>query len=571
MKKHSLRFLTLTLIGILIYSCQNDDFLTPENPDSNLAENIGIRSGDKTVLGKQLGNPYDISNMKQAFKNITKKKVSGRFAMRKTVDQEGDTLEYIEIPEELIRITHKYIKFIPKNEEELDALKKDSTLVLFDFPLDYEIDKEGDYYHDPNVADSIPTPQYTTIKLSQKITDTIQYELLSELYLPEEDAVLDPEILDDPNNDQAVTLEETTNPANGVSSKMASSSAKQALRSLANDNHKESKLAFSDNLLEEAFRITGNELDLEEDSKEEISNGVLARWWRRSKWTPQGTIQTYDDRLRRNIALEGVTVKGWRWFTRRSAITNSSGYYRMGRVRKKYFKYRIAFERYHFKIIDVGTFVGDVIRWIRGRSAAEVYLGKHRRRGVNKIITSKHNRYLADIFRGAYYYYYKNIDGLRRPPLNRWWKPQMKISASETNDASSHVHQRRWIPIVGSQIILKEYGERSDQVVGTTIHELAHASHWNMDRANYNRIVWKGYIDPTIAHGGDLNPDNKRARRLLETWATTVEIYLTRKYYRENYWSSYRYSGDDLQRQLISGNDTRDFYTTCGYDMIDNE
>lgn len=79
---------------------------------------------------------------------------------------------------------------------------------------------------------------------------------------------------------------------------MASSATKQALRSLANDNHKESKLAFSDNLLEEAFRITGNELDLEEDSKEEISNGVSARrWWRRSKWTPEGTIQTYDDRL----------------------------------------------------------------------------------------------------------------------------------------------------------------------------------------------------------------------------------------------------------------------------------
>lgn len=219
MKKNRTRFLTLALIGLLVYSCQNDDFLPPENPDSNLAGNIGIRSGDKIVLGKQLGNPYNISNMKQAFKNITKKKVSVRFAMHKTVDQEGDTLEYIEIPEELIRITHKYIKFIPKNEEELDALKKDSTLVLFDFPLDYEIEEEGDYYHDPNVADSIPTPQYATIKLSQKITDTIQYELLSEPYLPEEDAVLDPEILDDPNNDQAVTLEETTNPANGVSSK----------------------------------------------------------------------------------------------------------------------------------------------------------------------------------------------------------------------------------------------------------------------------------------------------------------------------------------------------------------
>ena len=113
----------------------------------------------------------------------------------------------------------------------------------------------------------------------------------------------------------------------------------------------------------------------------------------------------------------------------------------------------------------------------------------------------------------------------------------------------------------------KEYGERSDQVVGTTIHELAHASHWNMDRANYNRIVWKSYIDPAIAHGGDLNPDNKRARRLLETWATTVEIYLTREYYRENYFSTYRYVRNDLQEKYIDRFENDNYYTTCGYDI----
>ncbi|WP_168796308.1 hypothetical protein [Flagellimonas onchidii] len=141
----------------------------------------------------------------------------------------------------------------------------------------------------------------------------------------------------------------------------------------------------------------------------------------------------------------------------------------------------------------------------------------------------------------------------------------MNISASKTNAVSSHIHQRRWLPIIGSQIVLKEYGERSDQVIGTTIHELAHASHWNMDRENYNDLAWKGYIEAKTV---GMKRHNKRARRLLETWATTVEIYLTRKLYREKYLSNYSYIDNDFQLVRIIDNN---YYTSCGYDMTDTD
>lgn len=53
MKKHSLRFLTLTLIGILIYSCQNDDdFL--ENPQNE------VSTIDYSQGAKKLKNPYTV-------------------------------------------------------------------------------------------------------------------------------------------------------------------------------------------------------------------------------------------------------------------------------------------------------------------------------------------------------------------------------------------------------------------------------------------------------------------------------------------------------------------------------
>lgn len=46
-----------------------------------------------------------------------------------------------------IETTHHYVKFFPQNDEEYDLLTSDSTLILYDYPLDYEIVKMGDYYH----------------------------------------------------------------------------------------------------------------------------------------------------------------------------------------------------------------------------------------------------------------------------------------------------------------------------------------------------------------------------------------------------------------------------------------
>ena len=59
MKKHSLRFLILTLIGIFIYSCQNDDDFIKEDLSSiqePKPENI-------TKLGEKLENPFSVANM----------------------------------------------------------------------------------------------------------------------------------------------------------------------------------------------------------------------------------------------------------------------------------------------------------------------------------------------------------------------------------------------------------------------------------------------------------------------------------------------------------------------------
>ena len=147
MKKHGLRFLTLTLIGILIYSCQNDDDFYNENQ----GRQNELTTFNDVVLGNKLENPYSVTNMRKALNNL-----------KKTTKTLAKTTSNLDINIEAIQL---YVKFIPKNEEELSMLKKDTTLVLYSYPLDYEIIEGTGYYRDPEVPEGQPTYQYCAIEV----------------------------------------------------------------------------------------------------------------------------------------------------------------------------------------------------------------------------------------------------------------------------------------------------------------------------------------------------------------------------------------------------------------------
>lgn len=87
-----------------------------------------------------------------------------------------------------ITTTHLYVKFKPKTEEELSILKRDSSLILYPYPLDYEIEENGDTYKDPDVPDGQPTYQYCAVKVDKKLPDGVENEILEELFIPDEDS-----------------------------------------------------------------------------------------------------------------------------------------------------------------------------------------------------------------------------------------------------------------------------------------------------------------------------------------------------------------------------------------------
>ena len=391
---------------------------------------------------------------------------------------------------EELTATHLYIKFAPANDEELDLLLKDSSINFYDHPLDYEIIHSGTYYHDPELPSTQPTFQYAAIKVNQNYPSHIAHEILSELYIPLEA---------------------------GTSSNLSKSILENSLADL---------------LEEEALKISGN---LEGSSNEE-----QITLNKKKKWRPAGRIRVWDDNVGNYVAMQGVEVRANRWFTTHKGITNSSGYYSCDGTFKRDANYSIKWERYQFLIRD------------KALSAAK-YNGPKKKGDWNLNIRNGAQEFYATIFRAAHHYYYKDIKGLRRPPQNGTLKTQMKIRAyNEKNDDKngSHKEERRFLGL-GSQIKIWNPQNSSRSIYGTTIHELAHASHWNM---------WR--------KGEDFDNSDKIVK---ESWARGVQWELTRMVYPgyvPSYWREK--AGDDEPFYYYTGVVQDMIDGKSGYDQVSN-
>lgn len=298
--------------------------------------------------------------------------------------------------------------------------------------------------------------------------------------------------------------------------------------------------------------MTGNEYDSEKNQDQSAQRLPFG-----SKWNPSGTLRFWDSRLNKFVPLEGAQVLIRQWFTVRQGITNAAGYYRTNSVRGNA-RYILQWERYQYSIRNGSLF------------QAETRGPKEKNRAWNKDIRGGDDEYHAMIHTAAYDYYYGNRLGLSSPPKNGTLKHQMKIAARESAPwgiRSSYSHLRNellWYTFGAiPQIHIKAYGKSSDQVYGTTIHELTHAVHSIVDRASYDNIVRDSFLS--------LNSSTRNNnRRLLETWPTTVETYMALQRYNIKYANaSYKYNGSNpnFQNQTIAEDNA---YTSAGIDMIDN-
>lgn len=478
------------IVACVIISCEKEEpQINHSPPPLAMEESDTLR---QIKLGKKLENPYSVVNMRRAWDSLK---------VKSKVSKDGE-----------IETTHLYLRFIPKTEDELAILKADSTLVLYDIPLDYDIAESGDFYHDPEIPEEQPTFQYASVPLGHTLPKDIEYELLEELFVPDEDF-----------------------------DTIASSESKFASKEVIYK------------LVDESLRLTGN-LDTDE-----IENPMAAK----SKWRPAGIVRVFDHVLNSYVGVSGVKVKARRWFTTYRGFTDSNGKYSCdGRFRRDA-NYSIKWDRYEFSIRS-GTYGQAVLNGPKRRGDWNVDLGSSSSKVVNNS-----QQYYALIHQGAMDYYYGGRFGLTSPPRNNVLKRQLKIAAQRKNDRSSYVKARRiWF---GNDISLMEWGSGSDEVYGEIVHELAHAAHREVDKNAYNAVVWDAWSGPCTSLSGCSNPGptGKNRRRLLETWASAVEVTFVLHRYRIRFnRPNYNYKSEiNLQDQRIID---ESYYTSAGYDMIDD-
>jgi hypothetical protein len=211
----------------------------------------------QTILGNQLiGNPYSVSVMQQASINLYGH-ASG------------------------ISVNKKYIRFRPMDEDQMDLLLN-LDIELFDYPLNYDVIIEGDFYKDPNIGSNENPWFYTVVAPDFQPPSGIIYEWLGDLYVPDQDLWLEEEAF-------RITGNPTTDTCNGV-----------------------------------AYRIPPcqNPLDPNCDTTSTGGGGNPINLRR-----PAGTITVWDSNIDQNVPVRRVRVVARRWFRIETVYTDDQGHF----------------------------------------------------------------------------------------------------------------------------------------------------------------------------------------------------------------------------------------------------
>ena len=152
----------LLLALTLLVACQRE--YLPEG--SRRTADLSAVSHEMIELGEKLEDPYAVGNVREAVARLYPTRAG----------------------EIEIYPTDLYVRFLPGTEEEY-AVLQGLGLRLTDHPVDYRIVREGDYYHDPEVAEDAITWQYAVVPKDFRFPDGIRCEVLDECYISENDPV----------------------------------------------------------------------------------------------------------------------------------------------------------------------------------------------------------------------------------------------------------------------------------------------------------------------------------------------------------------------------------------------
>lgn len=170
-------FYTFALVAFTFISCEKneiDNNLIKQQQDGLIA-NDENRNTRPIILGEKINNPYSLKNM-----------IAALDTLKKHPDQHSSCLKApsSSLDEIVIEPTDLYVRVLPADSIQYLQLMHDSTLILFDYPLDYQKEQTGDYYKDPSVSGKY-TWLYTTVPVGYQSPYGINFEIIEELFIPQ--------------------------------------------------------------------------------------------------------------------------------------------------------------------------------------------------------------------------------------------------------------------------------------------------------------------------------------------------------------------------------------------------
>lgn len=424
------------------------------------------------VLGDRLEDPYSVETMTRAFAAAYPTKA-----------------ERIPLP-----ATDLYVRFLPADEREFGTLT-DLGLMLLDHPVDYEIVREGDYYHDPELDADRITWQYSVVPADFTFPPGIRYEVLDRCYIPQET--------------------EATRADDGVDWALVE---------------------------REAFRLTGNEalLDRQGDAP-----GTRAS----SSGTPAGRITIVDDAPGSvPEGVRGVQVSCNSFVKFAQAYTDEDGNYRMTRSFSSRPRYRLVFRN------SSGFSIGFNLLLV---PASVSTLGKNDAGGLDVGITRQSDRKLFSrcVVNNAGYDYIRRCrtesPAIKNPPANlRLWLFQaLEVSCPLMMQQGVLVDGSKLTDLLGEfsflakmflpDIALGLRGKDSyAEIYAEAVHAFAHASHFMLAGRNYwndyVRFLLTSFVSSGFVDYGVGTEENFGHCEVGEMWAYFMQTLSCRERYGED-------------------------------------
>lgn len=169
-------------LWVILFSCRKDNLSQynssreKEKPpvcfDCDFIQQRYADTADHpTILGADYKNPYLVNIMQEAYRRVYKKE-----------------------PGNSVHVSHLYIRFSPKNYQELARLEE-TGIELFDYPLHRYLITEGDYYLQAGKQMEDIPDYFAVVTSGTSLPKGIQAQIIDKMFIPDNDPLLENEAL----------------------------------------------------------------------------------------------------------------------------------------------------------------------------------------------------------------------------------------------------------------------------------------------------------------------------------------------------------------------------------------